>query len=1041
MAKRVIHSFNSGEVTPKLKGRTDFNRYFNACLTLKNYLLESTGIANFRPGTEFINATKNTGVSASRLIPFVFSADIAYILELGELYIRFYRDSAVLGAPFEVTTPYLAVNLEKIQYTQSADVMYLVDGINKPRKLSRIADTNWTLTEAPFKNGPFLTANLDETLTLSPGYPAWLTATSYTKNDVVSIANAAINPPLADTLDNFLSVDDGSGNTELRITGHPFAVGQSVKITGSSNHSGTFVLQAPVVNSATDWIRILDPFATETPAGTETVEAVAVDKGSGLVGIPTDPNTFGPGARVTLSGFAASAYNASFELHNSSTTTEIVIAVAFTAEDLAGTEAITETVFYKALTTHTSGGGNPTPPGNITDWTEALTFTGTNLTLTSSSSFFDAGHVGALFKITHPRKDSGISGNFTAIGSSQFIRLSKGTTWSFTSSGTWQGTFEIQRSYDDGATTEIVKIFSSGASPNGRNVATSGEELLGGALYRITVTNFVSGNFIYDFNADEFSTDGIVEITAFASSTSVTATVIEALGNVLATDNWCEGAWSDFRGWPRAVSFFDNRLFYAGTAHLPTTYWYSNSDDFDNFQAGSDDNQSSPRRLDGDQINQIQWISSLEDVVIGTAGSNWRVSSNDRSSPLGPANITHRQQNSSGTDATRPAIINNAFLYVCYRGCRVNELIFDEQIQGFSTRDLNIISSHLLEEDTIVELAVMTEPLSIVFARRSDGVLLALHYKREEEQLGWSRVETSGVIKSIAVIPGSVEDELWMIVQRTVSGTDETYVERMKPVKYGSDHTGAWFVDSALESDFGAAVAIDSVTNANPGVVTSTAHGLSTADHVRIENSLGMTELNGVWKVVVLGVNDYTLENPDTLTTIDSTAWGVHTASTGVGEKVAITFTGLGHLEGLTVRPFVDGAPSTVKTVSSASITLSEYSNRTIIGLPYEGELEPMPPDFDGGVLTGRLIHISKVIIHFFNTVGAQISRSDGVFEDIVFTDSDMILDRSTPPKEVSYSHDFEGTWNRENNIKIKQVLPLPQKIGSIVYQVESGGL
>ena len=1121
MAKRVIHSFNSGEVTPKLKGRTDFARYFNSCLTLKNHLLEQTGVADFRPGTEFIKEAKKSGVTASRVIPFVFNRDVAYILEFGEIYIRVFLGATTpaltfVTSSFESTTidnaaavevaplhvdipvtahlygvgskitiagstnynatftvqegttsnlvrvisaytaetfggtetiiaisPYLAANLAEIQFTQSADVMYIVDGRNKPRKLSRVTNTAWTLAEAPIKNGPFLTANLDETLTIAPGYPAWATSTNYPKNDIVFIAGSAINPPAADTtLDAAAAVDDGGGLVTIPIGSHDFTAGQSITLTGTANYDGTHVLKAGTVVGTS--IQITATFNAETFSTGDTCFASAADKGGGLVGIPTTTNAFLVGARVTIA--STTNYNASFELHNSSTTTEIVIIAPFVAEEFDGTETITETSFFKALTTHLSGGGNPTPPGNTTDWAPALTFTGTNLTLTASSALFDAGHVGALFKISHPRKDSAISGFFSGVNASEYIQVSKGTTWTFTVALLVEGTIELQRSYDDGVTSEIVRIYSSQGESAGRTVATSGEEIDGGALYRVAVTfanPFATTKVQFDFNIDEFITDGIVEITTFTNSTTVIATVIEALGNVIATDDWCEGAWSDFRGWPRAVSFYDNRLIYAGSEHLLTTVWASKSDDFDNFEAGSDDDQAFIRRLDGDQINQIQWISSLEDVIIGTAGGNWRMSSSDRANPMSPTNVTHRKQNSSGTDPVAPAIINNAFLYIAFRGVRLNELIFDEQIQGFATRDLNIISGQLLEGKTLVELAVMTEPLTIVFALRSDGVLLALSYKREEDQIGWSRIETDGLIKSIAVIPGTLEDELWMQVERTILPTaTKNYIERKKPQDFGTDITGAWFVDSGNEIDLGAAVTITSVTKADPGVVTSTAHGLVTNDFVRIEGSLVMTELNAVWKVVKLDANTYTLKNPDTSTVIDTTLWGTHTASSGKGEKVLkIHTTGLSHLDGLTVAILVDGAPSASKIVSSGIVTTDEYSNRTIAGLAYEGELEPMPPDFEGGILTGRLKRISKVVIKFFDTVGGQIIRSNGVYEDIVFTDSDMILDKATEPKSIDFLHEFDGSWSRDERLVIKQVLPLPQKIGGIIYEVEGGGL
>lgn len=59
---------------------------------------------------------------------------------------------------YEISTPYLEADLERIQYTQNADTMYIVNQGYEPRKLTRSAHTNWTLatfvrTADPFTAG------------------------------------------------------------------------------------------------------------------------------------------------------------------------------------------------------------------------------------------------------------------------------------------------------------------------------------------------------------------------------------------------------------------------------------------------------------------------------------------------------------------------------------------------------------------------------------------------------------------------------------------------------------------------------------------------------------------------------------------------------------------------------------------------------------------------------------------------------------------------------------------------------------------------
>jgi len=162
------NSFAGGEFAPSLDARQDLQRYGTGCRCLKNFYVKPQGAAVNRPGTYFIAETKDSG--KCRLIPFVFSDEIAYVLEFGDYYVRFYRDGGQLladGSPYEVVTPYAAGDVAELKYTQSADVLYLVHPSYAPRTLSRSGDIDWTLALFGFELGPFAPMNLTET-TLTP---------------------------------------------------------------------------------------------------------------------------------------------------------------------------------------------------------------------------------------------------------------------------------------------------------------------------------------------------------------------------------------------------------------------------------------------------------------------------------------------------------------------------------------------------------------------------------------------------------------------------------------------------------------------------------------------------------------------------------------------------------------------------------------------------------------------------------------------------------------------------------------------------------
>lgn len=92
------------------------------------------------------------------------------------------------GTVLEVVTPYAEADLPYIEYTQSADVLYLVHPDYEPYQLERIANTEWELNAYAFEGGPFQLANVDDTKTIDAsavtGSGITLTATGFTFNSL-----------------------------------------------------------------------------------------------------------------------------------------------------------------------------------------------------------------------------------------------------------------------------------------------------------------------------------------------------------------------------------------------------------------------------------------------------------------------------------------------------------------------------------------------------------------------------------------------------------------------------------------------------------------------------------------------------------------------------------------------------------------------------------------------------------------------------------------------------------------------------------------
>ena len=87
----IINAFNAGELSPLLEGRTDVAKYYSGARTMENFLPKTYGGVNKRPGTMYIADTNDN--EEVRLITFEFSTTDAYILEVGNGFIGFFRDA------------------------------------------------------------------------------------------------------------------------------------------------------------------------------------------------------------------------------------------------------------------------------------------------------------------------------------------------------------------------------------------------------------------------------------------------------------------------------------------------------------------------------------------------------------------------------------------------------------------------------------------------------------------------------------------------------------------------------------------------------------------------------------------------------------------------------------------------------------------------------------------------------------------------------------------------------------------------------------
>ncbi|KKM24756.1 hypothetical protein LCGC14_1601940, partial [marine sediment metagenome] len=345
-------------------------------------------------------------------------------------------------------------------------------------------------------------------------------------------------------------------------------------------------------------------------------------------------------------------------------------------------------------------------------------------------------------------------------------------------------------------------------------VAFSATEDEDDVLYAMTRNNTaVKGTF----TAKDQVNRGVVKITAFTSSTEVSATVVDDVLSDNSTDSavttplWAEGAWSDYRGFPRTVTFFEDRLWWASSTNNPDTLWSSKSRLYENMEFSdlglADDALIFP--LNDNEVSQIQWMQARQVMAVGAANKEYRFGAANIDDPVTPSDRKSTPQTSFGSDDIQPVILNDAIFFFQRQGRKLRAMKFDAITENFAADDATLLAYTILESPPTC-MAVQRVPDSIIWITREDGVLLSFTYEPDEEVAGWSRHITKnatstenigGHYESVAVIHGSAEDEVWLSVRRIIDSSTVRHVERMELRNWGTDIEDASFVDSGVTYD------------------------------------------------------------------------------------------------------------------------------------------------------------------------------------------------------------------------------------------------
>lgn len=503
---------------------------------------------------------------------------------------------------------------------------------------------------------------------------------------------------------------------------------------------------------------------------------------------------------------------------------------------------------------------------------------------------------------------------------------------------------------------------------------------------------------------------------------------------------------------PGAVGYYEQRRVFGGSLNSPDTSEFSqpgNQANFNKTQPTRDDDAITAT-LNSQQVNEIRHYVALNDLLVFTSGSEWRLDAGNDVA-FTPETIRQKPQTYWGASHLPPQVSGNVVLFVEENENTVRSIGYSFALDGYTGNNLGILSQHLLFGHTLVDWCYTHSPEGRLYIVRDDGDILAMSFDQEQEVIAWTHWDTSGDYEAISRLRhggDNINDRIYTVVKRTVNGNTVRYIEKLEQ-EFFDDVRDCFFVDSGLSYD--EPVTISDVDIANPVVVTtSSAHGFSDGDEVDLYDIVwepDTDEFSNETQPDQLNKRRYVVANKTATTfeltdsdgnDIDGTAFNDY-VSGGTARLAVDSVSGLEHLEGREVKCLADGNIVSGLTVSDASVTLPRKFSRIHIGLANVCDIETLNVEVpSGGTIQGFDKKINKVTLKMLKSRGGYYGPDVNnlvEFKQRKFEALGAPTDMLTGEAEIY----LKPSWNSNGRVFIRQDEPLPLTILAIIPSIQTG--
>lgn len=533
-------------------------------------------------------------------------------------------------------------------------------------------------------------------------------------------------------------------------------------------------------------------------------------------------------------------------------------------------------------------------------------------------------------------------------------------------------------------------------------------------------------------------------------------------GGLGQTSYWAFGAFSADQGYPSAVSYFPDRLVLAATRAQPVGVFGSKTSDYHNFGVSTPVVASDAFAvfLNARQLNAISDLIPLSDLLIGTSNIIWRLWPGQTGTALSPLAIAATPQNYYGQSPSCAAtLLGDSAIFPEYDGRRLRDLIYQFAFDKFMGQELTLYSRHLVPFGTRFQRLAYKPDASgqLVFGLRSDGVLLVCTYLREHQVIGWARWDTQGTIEDICVVPETSAFSLYAIVNRSVAGQSQRYVERLSSREVTSLYDYR-FLDCSLTYDgrntSSTTMAFSGGTTWKAGdtglVTASSATGWANFQPSDVTNSHEVwlyDSLGNRARALITGIVSPLIANVMFRDPVPATLQFPQTATWTLART---SFTGATQLAGTAAVAYVDGNVYGIPAVAAApdgsltvgadgSVTLPVAGGVVTVGLPYLCDFETLPLNLQGQQ-TIRMRAKAEPIIYL------DVTETRNFLAGTDFVNMMPNKERAFEAYTVPTSMQEGVLWTRvpstldsECHTCIRQAMPLPITIRGHIPQILIG--